>query len=362
MNDWNAQFIDVEDFGYLSDGRRIEIYTLRNTLGSEARIMTYGGVLVSLRVPDRYGDFADVVFGHDSLADYEQHRVFFGATIGRFGNRIAKGRFTLDGREYALATNNGENHLHGGRVGFDRVVWAARPYASPEGGKLELNYTSPDGDEGYPGTLEATVTYALTEHNELTIEYEATCDAPTIVNLTNHTYFNLTGSTGTILDHELRIDASAFTPVDATQIPTGEIRELRTTAFDFTEPLRIGSRIGDEEEQLRFGFGYDHNWVLDKGIGFGPAAEVFEPVSGRVMEIFTTEPGLQFYSGNFLDGSLIGKKGIPYEYRTAFCLETQHFPDSPNHPNFPSTVLRPGEVYRQKTIYRFSTRHTLETA
>lgn len=356
MNDWNAQFIDVEDFGYLADGRRVEIYTLRNTRGSEARVMTFGGTLVSLRVQDRHGECADVIYGHDTLAEYERHRVFFGSTIGRFGNRIAKGRFALDGREYTLATNNGENHLHGGDVGFDRVVWSASPHASAAGGSLELRYTSPDGEEGYPGKLDATVTYRLTEDNELRIDYEATCDAPTIVNLTNHTYFNLTGGTGTILDHELRIDASAFTPVDTTQIPTGEIREVSGTAFDFTVPRPIGSLIGGDDEQLRFGFGYDHNWVLDKGLGFGPAAEVFEPTSGRVMEVFTTEPGLQFYSGNFLDGTLIGKAGVPYEYRTAFCLEAQHFPDSPNHANFPSTVLRPGEVYRQETVYRFSTR------
>lgn len=346
-------------FGTTPDGQNATLYTLRNANGMEVRATDYGGIIVSLRVADREGQFEDVVLGYDSLASYIEETPYFGAIIGRYGNRIANGRFTLDGQTYTLATNNGPNHLHGGLKGFDKVLWNAEPFENETGVGLIFTRTSPDGEEGYPGTLQARVTYTLTDDNELVFEYEATTDQATPVNLTQHTYFNLAGDgAGDILDHVLTIYADAFTPVDSTLIPTGEIRPVEGTPFDFTEPTPIGARIEQDDEQIRFGLGYDHNFVLSRD---GAAADslvlavhVYEPTSGRVMEVFTTEPGVQFYSGNFLDGSLTGKGGVVYEHRTGFCLETQHFPDSPNQPNFPSTILEPGERYHTRTVYAFS--------
>jgi len=348
--------ITKADFGKTKDGKAVEIYTLTNSRGSEARIITYGGTVVSLKVPDKQGKFGDVVLGFDSIADYEKHTAFFGALIGRYGNRIAKGKFTLDGRGYSLATNNGENHLHGGVKGFDKVVWTAKPSTDQNGANLELTYLSVAGEEGYPGNLNIKVVYTLTEDNKLKIVYSATTDKATVVNLTHHSYFNLAGA-GDILDHRLTLNADRFTPTDSGSIPTGVLANVKGTPFDFTNETAIGARIGQENEQLKFGHGYDHNWVLNrKGKGVELAARVYDPTSGRVMEVLTTEPGIQFYSGNFLDASVPGKGGKSYPLRSGFCLETQHFPDSPNRSNFPSTVLRPGQTYSQTTIYAFSVR------
>jgi len=348
--------ITKADFGKTKDGKAVEIYTLTNSRGSEARFITYGGTVVSLKVPDKQGKFGDVVLGFDSIADYEKHTAFFGALIGRYGNRIAKGKFTLDGRGYSLATNNGENHLHGGVKGFDKVVWTAKPSTDQNGANLELTYLSVAGEEGYPGNLNIKVVYTLTEDNKLKIVYSATTDKATVVNLTHHSYFNLAGA-GDILDHRLTLNADRFTPTDSGSIPTGVLANVKGTPFDFTNETAIGARIGQENEQLKFGHGYDHNWVLNrKGKGVELAARVYDPTSGRVMEVLTTEPGIQFYSGNFLDASVPGKGGKSYPLRSGFCLETQHFPDSPNRSNFPSTVLRPGQTYSQTTIYAFSVR------
>ena len=340
-----------------ADGKGVEIYTLANSKGSEARIMTYGGTLVSLKVPDKNGKFSDVVLGYDSLADYQKATAYFGALIGRYGNRIGKGTFSIDGKEYKLAINNGVNHLHGGLKGFDKVVWTASPSFQADGAHLELTYLSRDGEEGYPGNLNVKVEYVLTENNELKIEYSATTDKPTVVSLTHHSYFNLAGAgQGTILDHQLTLNADRFTPTDSGSIPTGELRSVKGTPFDFTKATAIGSRIEQIDEQLKFGNGYDHNFALNKDKALSLAATVYEPTSGRVMEVFTTEPGVQFYTGNFLDGSIKGKSGQNYPRRSGFCLEAQHFPDSPNRPKFPSTVLRPGKTYTQTTIYKFSVR------
>jgi len=343
-------------FGNTKDGKAVEIYTLANTRGSEATIITYGGAVVSLKVPDKKGELGDVVLGFDSIADYEKHSAFFGPLIGRYGNRIARGKFTLEGKEHLLATNNGENHLHGGIKGFDKVIWTAKSSTDKNGANLELSYLSADGEEGYPGNLNIKVVYTLTEDNKLRIVYSATTDKSTVVNLTHHSYFNLAGG-GEILDHRLLLNADRYTPTDKGSIPTGVVSKVAGTPFDFTNETAIGARIGQENEQLKFGRGYDHNWVLTRrGNGIELAARVYEPTSGRVMEVLTTEPGIQFYSGNFLDGSLLGKGGKQYPYRSGFCLETQHFPDSPNHSNFPTTVLRPGQKYSQTTIYAFSVR------
>ncbi|PYS98237.1 MAG: galactose-1-epimerase [Acidobacteria bacterium] len=347
--------ITKADFGKTKDGKPVEIYTLKNTRGSEATIITYGGAVVSLKVPDKQGKLGDVVLGFDSIADYEDHSPFFGALIGRYGNRIAKGRFTLDGYEYKLAVNNGENHLHGGVKGFDKVVWTAKPSSDKTGASLELTYLSVDGEEGYPGNLNVKVVYTLTEDNRLKIVYSATTDKATVVNLTHHSYFNLAGD-GDILNHQLTLNADRYTPTDAGSIPTGVLDDVKGTPFDFTKETAIGARIAQDNEQLKFGRGYDHNWVLNrKGKGIELAARVYEPTSGRVIEVLTTEPGIQFYSGNFLDGTK-GKNGKPYPFRSGFCLETQHFPDSPNRANFPSTELKPGQTYSQTTIYAFSVR------
>lgn len=347
-----------EPFGTTTEGEAVNIYTLRNANGIEARVTNYGGIIVSLRVPDREGNFDDIVLGYDSLADYLKGSPYFGSIIGRYGNRIARGRFTLDGQTYTLATNDGPNHLHGGVKGFDKVVWQAEPFQNENGVGLVLTYTSPDGEEGYPGTLQARVTYTLTNQNELIFDYYATTDKPTPVNLTQHSYFNLAGDgKRDILDHVVMLNAKSFTPVDSTLIPTGEIRSVAGTPFDFTTPTPIGARINADDEQIRYGRGYDHNFVLEKDGPEGEptlAARVYEPTTGRVMEVYTTEPGVQFYTGNFLDGTLRGKNGVVYHHRYGFCLETQHFPDSPNKPNFPSTILRPGDEYRSRTIYKFS--------
>jgi aldose 1-epimerase len=336
-------------------------YTLKNTHRMELRVLDYGGIIVSLAVPDRTGRVDDVVLGFDRLEDYERSSPYFGAIIGRFGNRIARGRFTLDGRTYTLATNDGHNHLHGGVKGFDKVVWEVSPFERQDSTGLVLRYTSSDGEEGYPGTVRSTVTYTLTEGNELIFDYEATSDRATPVNLTHHSYFNLAGEgERDVLGHVLTLNANSFTPVDSTLIPTGEIRSVAGTPFDFRAPTAIGARIGQDDEQLRYGRGYDHNFVLDKDPDVPAsttlAARVYEPSSGRVMEVHTTEPGLQFYSGNFLDGTLRGKKGSVYSARSGFTLETQHFPDSPNHPDFPSTILAPGREHRSRTLLRFGVR------
>jgi len=344
----------VSDFGKTSEGVPIQIYTLTNSHGMEVRIMNYGGVVVSVKTPDRKGTVADVVLGFDDLKGYLARRTFFGVLVGRYANRIAKGRFTLNGVEYKLATNNGENSLHGGARGFDMAVWTPRQL--PDGG-LELTYLSKDGEENYPGNLKVTVTYHLTEANELRIDYAATTDKDTVVNLTNHSFFNLKGAgSGDILGHEAMIAADRFTPVDAGLIPTGELRPVEGTPFDFRKRTAIGARIGQDYEQLKLGRGYDHNWVLNGKAGaMNLAARVVEPTTGRVLEVLTDQPGIQFYTGNFLDGTVTGKGGKVYGQRYAFCLETQHFPDSPNKPSFPTTVLKPGQKFHSTTVYKFST-------
>jgi aldose 1-epimerase len=348
--------IGSRPFGSLPDGAEARLYTLGTESGFHVSITNFGGAIQSLTAPDRAGVYADIVLGYESLEGYLTGKSFFGGIVGRFGNRIANGRFILDGKQFSLPLNNGRNHLHGGPMGFDRVFWEANPLNTPEGPALKLTRTSPDGEEGYPGNLRVEVTYTVVGSDSLSIHYRAETDRPTPVNLTNHAYFNLAGhDSGDILRHELTLFADRFTPVDPTLIPTGELRETRGTAFDFRE-LPVGQRIDDDDEQLRFAGGYDHNFVLtrDASAGLARAARVFEPVSGRTLEIFTTEPGIQFYSGNFLSGSDVGNGGATYGYRTGFCLETQHFPDSPNQPRFPNTILRPGEIYESTTVLRFS--------
>lgn len=350
----------MKTFGQLPDGRQVHLYTLENKSGFRADISDLGGIVVNLLVPDKNGKTADVSLGCRNAAEYLETSSYLGALIGRYGNRIAQGRFTLDGETYTLATNNAPNGipcaLHGGKVGFDKVLWRATPSVRDGNPTLELSYDSPDGEEGYPGNLSVRVTYTVTPQNELRIDYEAATDKATPVNLTNHTYFNLHGEgEGTILDHVLMLRASKTTPVNAGLIPTGEIVPVAGTPFDFTVPRAIGDRIDAESEQLKLAGGYDHNWVIDQQNGeLALIATVHEPKSGRFMEVLTTEPGVQFYSGNFLDGSIAGKSGKNYPKRSGFCLETQHFPDSPNHPHFPSTILRPGETLRSTTVYRFS--------
>lgn len=354
--------IPVQPFGTLPDGRVAHLYTLDNGKGLKAVISDYGGTVVSLEVPDRTGKTADVVLGFATLGDYTAKSPFFGCLIGRVGNRIAHGKFSLDGKNYTLATNNKPGgipcHLHGGKKGFDKVLWDAEPTIQDGLPALRLRYRSVDGEEGYPGNLDVMVVYSLTNDNGLSIDYTAKTDQATPVNLTNHSYFNLRGEgEGTILDHEITIHAHHYTAVDAGLIPTGELASVVGTPLDFTRPLTIGERIGSENEQMKYALGYDHNFVLDLSMnGLRLAATVREPSTGRVMDVLTTEPGMQFYSGNFLDGSITGKSGQPYLYRGAFALETQHFPDSVNQPEFPSVILRPGETYRTTTIYRFSAR------
>jgi aldose 1-epimerase len=328
---------------------------LKNSHGMEVHAIPYGGIITSIRVPDRDGRLDDVVLGYDNAESYEKNNApYMGAIIGRFGNRIAKGVFTLDGQTFHLATNNGPNHLHGGNKGFDKVVWSAEQFRNADGVGVTFRYTSPDGEEGYPGTLMARVTYTLNDRNELIVDYSATSDKPTPVNLTQHSYFNLAGVSRDVLDHEVTIDADRFTPVDASLIPTG-IAPVDGTPLDFRKPSTIGSRIDQDNDQLKNAMGYDHNFVLNRsGEGLVHAARVYEPSTGRVLDVSTTEPGVQFYSGNFLDGSITGKSGRVYRRRFGFCLETQHFPDSPNQPQFPSTILRPGSEYRSRTVFAFS--------
>lgn len=348
--------INRESFGKTADNTPVEIFTLINANGVKARITNYGGIVVSLHVPDRNGKMGDVALGYETLDEYIKNNPYFGCLVGRYGNRIAKGKFMLNKKEYTLAINNDPNALHGGLKGFDKVVWEAKPFKTEDGPALELNYLSKDGEEGYPGNLSVRAVYTLTNKDELKLEFTATTDKDTIVNLTHHSYFNLTGAgTRDILEHEVMIAADRFTPVDSTLIPTGELKPVKGTPFDFTKPVTIGARINEDNEQLKFGMGYDHNWVLNKKEGeLALAARVYEPTSGRVMEVFTTEPGLQFYTGNFLDGSNVGKGGKVYKHRYAFCMEPQHFPDSPNKPQFPSVVLKPGEKYENTIIYKFS--------
>ena len=345
-----------QSFGKTAAGVEADLYTLANGNGVEAAITTYGGIVVSLKVPDRAGLSSDVVLGFDSLDGYLKGHPYFGALIGRYGNRIAKGRFKLNGVEYKLAVNNGENHLHGGIQGFDKAVWTARDVSTPEAASLELTYLSKDGEEGYPGNLSVTVTYTLTARNDFKIDYLAATDKDTVVNLTNHSYFNLAGQgQGEILGHEVTINAGRFLPVDAGLIPTGERKAVLGTPFDFTRPMTIGARIQQDDEQLKRGKGYDHCYILNgSGGALALAARVHEPKSGRVMEVLTTEPALQLYTGNFLDGTLTGKGGKVYQFRYGFCMETQHYPDSPNQPDFPSVVLKPGAKYRTTTVYHFS--------
>ena len=351
--------VQTSDFGKTREGLSVYRYVLTNNKGAEAVVISYGATLVSLKVPDRAGKPADVVLGYDTLDGYEQGKSYFGGTIGRYGNRIARGEFMLDGTVFHLPKNDGPNSLHGGSIGFNKRIWTGVARSRPNAQVLELSYTSANGEEGYPGTLKVKVTYTLpAEANELHIDYTARTDKDTVINLTNHSYFNLSADMNKeIMDHQLLLRAPRFTPVDSTLIPTGELRAVRGTPFDFTKLTAIGARINQDDEQLKFGKGYDHNWVLERSEkgGLSLAAEVFEPSSGRVLDVLTTEPGIQFYSGNFLDGAQ-GKAGQLYAHRTGLCLETQHFPDSPNHPNFPSTVLKPGETYRSSTVLRFSTR------
>jgi len=342
-------------FGTMPDGTPVDVYTLTNANGLEVRAITYGGIIVSLKTPDRNGQPGDIVLGFDNLEGYIKSSPYFGAIIGRYGNRIAKGRFTLDGHTYTLATNDGANSLHGGVKGFDKVVWHAEPVQNDKSVAVIFTHTSPDGDEGYPGTLQVRVTYTLTDENTLEVDYHATTDKATPVNLTQHSYFNLSGAgSGDVLGELLQIDASHYTPVGAGLIPTGEIAPVQGTPFDFRKATAIGARINDDNAQLKLAGGYDHNFVLDRNQGgLAHAARVVDPASGRTLDVETTEPGIQFYSGNFLDGTITGKGGKVYPHRGAFCLETQHFPDSPNHPNFPSTILRPGQEYNSTTVFTF---------
>ncbi len=350
----SVSVVTKQPFGKTRDGTPVDLYVLRNSKGMEAGICNYGGIVVWLKVPDKHGKLGDVVLGYDHLDGYLTNNPYFGCLVGRYGNRIANGQFTLDGVKYQLAKNDGPNHLHGGLKGFDKVVWSAKSYLTPDGPALELEYLSPDGEEGYPGNLSVKAIYTVTEDNALRVDFTATTDKPTICNLTHHSYFNLAGK-GDILGHVVMMPAERFTPVDSTLIPTGELRPVAGTPFDFRKPTAIGARINQDDEQLKFGKGYDHNWVYDKPPGkLTLLARVTEPTSGRVMEVWSTEPGLQFYSGNFLDGTITGKGGWVYQFRHGFCMEPQHYPDSPNKPHFPSTVLRPGQVYRNTIIYKFS--------
>ncbi|MFL5561463.1 MAG: aldose epimerase family protein [Gemmatimonadaceae bacterium] len=347
-------------FGVLPDGRAVDVMTLRNRRGITLRAMTYGGIILSLITPDRSGVLGDIVLGFDTLEGYLGDSPYFGAIVGRYGNRIARGRFSLDGVEYQLATNNGANHLHGGVHGFDKKLWQAKTFERDDAAGVVLSYTSADGEEGYPGRLDATVTYTLDDADSLSLEYAATTDAPTVVNLTQHSYFNLGRAGDDVLAHELTVDADSFIPVNATLIPTGVVAPVRGTPFDFRTPVAIGARIDDQDPQLRLAGGYDHTYALGLTTAQGAgslrrAALVRDPASGRTLEVRTTEPGIQLYTSNFLNGSIQGKNGIAYPHRGALCLETQHFPDSPNQTAFPTTVLRPGERFSSQTLFTFGT-------
>jgi len=345
-------------FGKLPDGSAVFRYALANRSGMTAEIIDYGATVTSLRVPGRSGKIDDVVLGYDSLQGYHDGTFYFGAVVGRYGNRIGKGRFPLDGKQYQLTINDGENHLHGGKHGFNKVLWEARILSDSAEPSLQLRYVSRDGEEGYPGTLTLSVAYTLTDRNELRVDYEGTTDRPTILNPTQHSYFNLSGSfANTILGHRLTIEADSITPVNKGLIPTGQVVPVANTPMDFRSAAAVGARIGEPNAQLAFGRGYDHNWVLKNYSGrVRKAAELYEPVSGRLMTVFTDQPGLQFYSGNFLDGTAKGKNGVAYQHRTGLCLEAQAFPDAPNKPQFPPATLRPGQTYHQTTLYQFSTR------
>lgn len=347
----HAAGVEKSEFGKLADGTAIEAYTLTNAHGLKAKIITYGATLTELDVPDRSGQMGDVVLGFDTLEGYTADKAYLGATVGRVANRIAGGKFTLDGKEYTLAVNNGPNTLHGGLKGFDKVVWKAEPKSGKDGPAVQFTYHSPDGEENFPGNLNVTVLYTLTNKNGIRIDYTATTDKDTPVNLTNHSYFNLAGK-GDVLGYELMLAADRYTPVDATQIPTGELKAVKGTPMDFTTAHAIGDHVAETDGDPK---GYDHNYVLNSG-GKSLAARVYDPSTGRVLEMFTTEPGVQLYTGNFLDGTMTGKNGFVYQQHTAICLEAQHFPDSVNHSNFPSTILKPGQTYHQRTEYVFSTR------
>ena len=346
--------LEVAEFG-LVDDQPVKLFTLTNATGAKVRIAEYGGIVVSIRVPDRHGVLGDVSLGYERLADYVSDNPYFGTITGRYANRITGGRFELDGETWQLAQNDGENTLHGVIRGFDKVVWAGAPTESGDG--VALTYVSPDGEEGYPGELATTVTYTWTDENGLRIDYEARTDKPTVVNLTNHAYFNLAdGGAGTVLDHYLTVHAERYTPTDAASIPTGEIVPVAGTPFDFREPRTLRERIADEQPQLRANGGYDANFVLDGDGGLALAATVYEPTTGRAMDVHTDQPGVQLYTGNHFDGRHAGHGGVAYQRHAGLCLETQHFPDSPNQPGFPSTVLRPGETYKTTTVYRFYVR------
>jgi len=351
--------VKKESFGKTAEGQNVDIYTLTNKNGMTVKIINYGATVVSLTAPDRNGKYEDVVLGYDNIEGYEADKSYFGAIVGRYGNRIGKGKFKLDRKEYQLSINNGENHLHGGTIGFNKKVWEVIDTKYLNGlSAISMKYISKDGEEGYPGTVELTVSYNLNNENELTINYSAWTDKNTILNPTHHSYFNLTGDPNkTILDHELMIDADKFTPVDKGLIPTGKFVDVTNTPMDFRKPTKVDAHINENYEQLKFGLGYDHNWVLNKHQELQPMiATVYEPTSGRFMQVFTDQPGIQFYCGNFLDGKVKGKNGVMYEFRTGLCLETQHFPDSPNKPDWPSTVLKASktESYKQTTTYKFS--------
>lgn len=346
--------VEQERFG-ARDGRPVILYTLKNSHGVEVRAMNYGGIIQAIRVPDRKGNLADIVLGHDKAEGYMPNPPYLGAIVGRYANRIANGTFTLDGKTYTLPKNDGPNTLHGGTTRtFDKVVWDGQPLKDKTG--VVFEYLSKDGEEGFPGNMKVSVTYTLTESNELVIDYKATTDKASPINVSQHSYFNLKGEgNGDILDHEVMLNADRFTPVDKNLIPTGELRPVKGTPFDFTMSNKVGTRIDDQYEQLVLGHGYDHNFIIDrKGEGLTLAARVYEPTSGRVLEVSTTQPAVQFYTGNFLDGTVTGKEGHVYKRRYGFCLETQHYPDSPNHPDFPTTILKPGETFHQKTVFKFS--------
>lgn len=344
-------------YGTLPDGQAVEEYTLKNKNGVELKVINYGGIVTSLKVPDKSGVLEDVVLGFDSLKGYLGGSPYFGAIVGRYGNRIAKGKFTLDGQAYTLAQNNNGQHLHGGLKGFDKVFWRISEVPSSEGASLKLNYTSKDMEEGYPGTLQAEVVYTLTDNNEFKIAYKATTDKKTVVNLTQHTYFNLTGNAKRdILDHQVMLHADKFVPVDKVLIPTGKLKDVTGTPFDFRTATAVGQRVNEKDEQLIVGGGYDHAWVLSPADSGKAVASVYEPTSGRFLEVYTTEPAIQFYCGNFLDGTVVGKQGNAYPKRFGLCLETEHYPDSPNQPSFPTVVLNPGETYVTQTTYKFSTK------
>ncbi|MHB8578745.1 MAG: aldose epimerase family protein [Ignavibacteriaceae bacterium] len=356
QNKKGHSMIEKSVFGKMKDGKEVYMYTLKNKPGAEVKIITYGATVVSLTTPDRNGKYADVALGYDSLVDYEIGTAYLGATAGRYANRIADAKFTLDGKTYLLSANEGKNQLHGGKIGFSKDLWESDAFESKLGPAVKLTLVSPDGDQGYPGTVTLQVTYTLTNSNELRIDYKGTTDKPTILNPTNHTYFNLTGVfTNTILNHEVKINAEYYTPIDKESIPTGKIDKVENTPLDFRKLTTIGSRINDDFEQLKLANGYDFNYVLNNYNGkVREVADVYEPTTGRYLQIFTDQPGLQFYTGNFLNGTPVGKDGVAYQFRTGFAMESEHYPNSPNEPKWPSVVLRPGQTYKQTTIYKFS--------